>query len=132
MAAGLAGEVSIDREGEPSVSDDAGLVFSRAEYDERLRAVRQQMDARGVDVLLVDETEHLAYLAGWHASGSRYHVCLVPSEADPVMVFRQLDEAAFLERSWLREYVCFPDTDDPVAVVARTIGARGWATARLG
>jgi Xaa-Pro dipeptidase len=114
------------------VNDDSRLVFSRAEYGERLRAVRREMIARRIDVLLVDETEHLAYLAGWHASGSRYHCCLVPSDGDPVMVFRSLDEAAFLERSWLRDHVCFPDTEDPVDAVARTIAARGWAAARLG
>jgi len=114
------------------VSDDARLVFSRAEYEGRLRAVRQEMAARRIDVLLVDETEHLAYLAGWHASGSRYHGCLLPSDGDPVMVFRRLDEPAFLERSWLRDRVCFPDTEDPVEAMVRTITARGWAAARLG
>jgi len=51
------------------VNDDARLVFSRAEYEGRLRAVRHEMAARRIDVLLVDETEHLAHLAGWHASG---------------------------------------------------------------
>jgi len=114
------------------VNDDAQLLFSRTEYQDRLRGVRREMAARGVDVLLVDETEHLAYLAGWHASGSRYHCCLVPSDADPVMVFRRLDESAFLERSWLSEHVCFTDSEDPVEAVVRTIAERGWAAARLG
>ena len=114
------------------MSDDAQLVFSRAEYEDRLRTVRHEMAARRIDVLLVDETEHLAYLAGWHASGSRYHGCLVPSDGDPVMVFRRLDEPAFLERSWLRDRVCFSDAEEPVEAVVRTITARGWAAARLG
>ena len=114
------------------MGDDARLVFSQAEYENRLRAVRHEMAARGIDVLLVDETEHLAYLAGWHASGSRYHGCLVPANGDPVMVFRSLDEPAFLERSWLRDHICFPDTEDPVEAIVRTITARGWAAARLG
>ncbi len=114
------------------MTDDRRLVFSRAEYEDRLRAVRREMAARRIEVLLVDETEHLAYLAGWHASGSRYHGCLVPSAGDPVMVFRQLDEPAFLERSWLRDRVCFPDTADPIEAVVRTITARGWGAARLG
>jgi Xaa-Pro aminopeptidase len=114
------------------VNDDARLVFSRAEYEDRLRAVRREMAARRLDVVIVDETEHLAYLAGWHASGSRYHCCLVALSGDPVMVFRRLDEPAFLERSWLREYVCFSDSEDPVEAVVRTITAQGWAAGRLG
>jgi Xaa-Pro aminopeptidase len=114
------------------VNDDARLCFSRAEHEDRLRAVRREMAARRLDVVIVDETEHLAYLAGWHASGSRYHCCLVPLSGDPVMVFRRLDEPAFLERSWLREYVCFSDSEDPVEAVVRTITAQGWAAGRLG
>lgn len=114
------------------MSDDARPVFPRAEYENRLQSVRAAMAARRVDVLLVDETEHLAYVAGWHASGSRYHGCLVPADGEPVMVFRRLDEPAFLERSWLHDRVCFADTEDPVEAVVRTISARGWADARLG
>lgn len=114
------------------VSEDAGLAFSRAEYADRLRGVRRAMAARQLDLLIVDETEHLAYVAGWHASGSRYHGCLVPAAGDPVMVFRRLDEPAFLERSWLHERVCFADTEDPVDAMARTITARGWEAGRIG
>lgn len=116
----------------PRMSDDARLTFPRAEYEDRLRALRREMAARPIDLLIVDETEHLAYLAGWHASGSRYHACLVPAGGDPVMVFRRLDEPAFLERSWLGERVCFADTEDPVEAVARAVAARGWAAARIG
>jgi Xaa-Pro aminopeptidase len=90
------------------------------------------MAARHIDLLIVDATEHLAYLAGWHASGSRYQGCLVPADGDPVMVFRRLDESAFLERSWLRERVCFADTEDPIEVVARTIATHGWEMGRIG
>jgi Xaa-Pro dipeptidase len=90
------------------------------------------MAARQLGLLIVDATEHLAYLAGWHASGSRYHGCLVPAEGEPVMVFRRLDESAFRERSWLSEYVCFSDIEDPVEAMARAIAERGWQTARIG
>ena len=107
-------------------------MFPREEYQDRLRAVRRHMAARHVDLLIVDETEHLAWLAGWHASGSRYHGCLVPAEGEPVMVFRRLDEPAFLERSWLSEHVCFADTEDPVEAMARAITDRGWASVRIG
>ena len=109
------------------MSDDARLVFPRAEYQDRLRAVRREMADRHIDLLIVDETEHLAYLAGWHASGSRYHGCLVPADGEPVMVFRRLDERAFLERSWLREPVCFADTEDPVETMARAMMTQMYA-----
>ncbi len=108
------------------------MLFSREEYAGRLAAVRAAMAARGVDVLIVDAIEHLGYLAGWHASGSLYHCCLVPAAGEPVMVCRRLDEPAFRERSWLGEAVFFADAEDPVAVLAATVSRRGWASARLG
>src|SRR5262245_61062007 len=106
--------------------------FSRAEYATRLAAVRARMAARAVDVLVVDETEHLAWVAGWHASGSLYHACLVPRDEEPVMVCRRLDEPAFREASWLADGVFFGDAEDPVLVIATTLAARGWASGRLG
>jgi Xaa-Pro aminopeptidase len=106
--------------------------FSPAEYAGRLAAVRAAMAARGVDVLIVDAIEHLAWLAGWHASGSRYHACLVPLADEPVMVCRRLDEPAFRERSWLGEAAFFTDAEDPVEAVAAAITRRGWAASRIG
>ena len=76
------------------------MIFVPAEYTARLEAVRASMAAPAIDVLVVDAVEPLAYLAGWHASGSLYHACLVPRAGDPVVVCRRLDEPAFRERSW--------------------------------
>ncbi len=108
------------------------MSFSPAEYAGRLAAVRDRMAARGVDVLIVDAIEHLGWLAGWHASGSRYHACLVPLAGEPVMVCRRLDEPAFRERSWLGEAAFFADAEDPVEAVAAVVTRRGWAAGRVG
>lgn len=108
------------------------MIFSRAEYADRLHAVRDRMRERRIDVLVLDEIEHLAWVAGWHASGSMYHACLVPLDGEPVMVLRRLDEPVFRERSWLADCVLFADVEDAVKVVATTLGRRGWATARIG
>jgi Xaa-Pro dipeptidase len=108
------------------------VTFTRAEYAVRLAALRARMAAHGLDVLLVDAVEHLAWVAGWHGSGSLYHVCLVPREAEPIMICRRLDEPAFRERSWLTEATFFADTEDAIEVVAATLTRTGWAAGRLG
>jgi Xaa-Pro dipeptidase len=90
------------------------------------------MVVRHTDVLLVDETEHIGYLTGWHATGSMYHAVLVPLLAEPVVVLRRLDEAVFLERSWIPDRMAIADTEEPIDVVAGVIRARGWAEARIG
>jgi Xaa-Pro dipeptidase len=107
-------------------------VFSRAEYDRRLAAVRARMHERGADVLLVDEAEHLAYLTGFDRSATRYQACAIPRDGDPVMVLRALDEPSFLERSWLRDRVTVADWEDPVEVIARELARRGWAGRHVG
>jgi Xaa-Pro aminopeptidase len=111
---------------------EPALLFSREEYAERLDAVRVEMRRRGIEVLLIDELEHLFYIAGWHASGSRYHACIVPVDGDPIMILRRLDEPGFLERTWLREYVLCEDTEDPIEVLARTLERNGWSQRRIG
>lgn len=107
-------------------------VFSRDEYARRLAAVRAEMQERNAEVILVDEAEHLAYLTGFDRSATRYQACAIPLEGDPVMFLRSLDEPSFLERSWLRDRVTIPDWDEPVAVIARELGRRGWAGRRIG
>jgi Xaa-Pro dipeptidase len=109
-----------------------GSPFPPDEYARRLARLRAEMAARRADVLVVDETEHVGYLTGWHGSGSMYHAVLVPLLADPVVVLRRLDEDVFLERSWVRDRVAFADTEDPVAIVRGLVEARGWAASRIG
>ena len=108
------------------------LVFSRDEYARRLSTVRAKMRERGAELLLVDEAEHLCYLTGFDRSATRYQVCAIPLEGEPVMFLRALDEASFLERSWLTDHVTVADWEDPVEVMASALARRGWATRRIG
>jgi Xaa-Pro dipeptidase len=106
--------------------------FSREEFDQRLDRLVGHMVKRGVDVLVVDETEHLAYLIGYSPSAATYQACLVSREGDLLAVVRELDEPTFLAQSWVRDYVTFRDWDDPIALLARLIEERGWGRAKIG
>lgn len=114
------------------MSEAPALPFSPQEYGRRLSALRSRMAERGVDLLIVDAQEHLAYLTGYAPSGTLYQPCLVPLEGEPVMVVRWLDEPLLLETSWVRERVSYADWEDPVAVLCRTVRERGWAGRRIG
>jgi Xaa-Pro dipeptidase len=111
---------------------DVQLPFSIEEYQQRMTAVRSAMAERGADVVIVDETEHLAYLTGFGPSATMYQACLIPRDGTPIMVLRRLDEPTFLERTWLTDYVTFGDAEDPVAVVTATLAEQGWSTKRIG
>ena len=108
------------------------LLFSLDEYQQRVAAVRLHMQQRGVDLLLIDQTEFLFYLTGFSISENMYRACLLPLEGEPIMVLRSVDEGPFLENSWLTQYVGFSDWEDPLEVLATLVKNRKWESAHLG
>lgn len=108
------------------------LAFPLAEYQARVALLRRQMSASGVDLLVIDEFEHLAYFTGHLPTAAMYQCCLMPVHGEPVMVVRSLDAPMLSELSWTTDHVLFDDHEDPLAVVAKTIRARGWSTSRIG
>jgi len=110
------------------------LSFSQNEYNNRVRRVRDAMRARGIDVLLIDQTEFLAYVTGYSISENMYRACLLPLEGAPVAILRAVDRTPFEESSWLSDAqsVGFADWEDPVEVLAATVKSRGWSSGRIG
>jgi Xaa-Pro aminopeptidase len=115
-----------------TTSDAAALPFSRDEYGRRLDAVRAVMRQRGLDAVLVDQAEHLAYLTAFDRSASNYQVCVIPLRDEPIMVLRRLDEPSFFERTWLRRHVPYADWEDPFQIVGETLRRHGWDSGRIG
>jgi Xaa-Pro dipeptidase len=107
------------------------LLFTLDEYRQRVATIRGHMQQRGVDLLLIDQTEFLFYLTGFSISENMYRACLLPAEGDPVMILRSVDEGPFLENSWITDYVGFSDWEDPLEVLANVVKARGWDRGHL-
>lgn len=110
----------------------AHLLFSLDEYHQRVATVRKHMQQRGIDVLLIDQTEFLFYLTGFSISENMYRACLLPLEGEPVMLLRAVDEGPFLEHTWLTEHSTFSDWEDPLAVLASLAGKKGWTHKNFG
>lgn len=110
----------------------AHLDFCQEEFDRRLAAVREEMTRRSIDVLIVDQFEHLVYLFGYLPTAAKYQTCLLPAEGDPHMVVRSMDLPVFRHQSWVASHTVFADTEDPVGVVAREVKARWGSALRLG
>ncbi len=120
-------DASSGMEHRPSADRPAGpRAFSDGEYRARLDAVQAKLSERGADFLLADSFEHLGYVTGFMPGGSMYQVAIIPAAGTPVMVLRGLDEPTFLEQSWVRDYTCFTDSEDPTEVLRREITRRGW------
>src|SRR5215471_7372631 len=88
------------------------LAFSVAEYEDRLRRVREQMGARQIDVLLVHSPENILYLSGYQTPGYyMYHCLVVPLDSDPVLVMRRGEIGNFEWLCYLTSHVGYSDVD---------------------
>jgi Xaa-Pro aminopeptidase len=113
------------------------LVFSEAEYAERLRRARRLMGEHGFDALLVSAPPNVTYLTGYRTnlfdSNFRPFLSVIPRDGDPVLLLPNLEVGVGEEtspfddiRAWGSTPECIaPDAVSAVAVVAREKGLSG-------
>ena len=106
--------------------------FPISEFHARVHTLRAIMAKRRVDLVVIDQFEHMVYFGGHLPTAAMYQALLVPQTGDPVAVIRALDAPVFAETSWVADCVAIADSDDPIQVVARTITARGYGSSAIG
>lgn len=106
--------------------------FAEEEYQGRLVNVRRQMATRGVELLIVDQFEHLVYLFGYLPTAAKYQACLIPLQGDPCMIVRGMDFSVFRKQSWLSSCREFSDEEDPVSVACQEVMERFGKTLVIG
>lgn len=111
------------------------LVFALAEYRRRLAGVREQMQRRELDHLVVLVPENLYYISGYQSPGYYAYQCLlIPGSGPPALVVRHLEATNAVALSWIarEDIVSIPDIEDPIAVTCRAMEARGMLGGRVG
>ena len=86
--------------------------FTETEYGDRLHRVRQEMDQRGFDALLIGDPANINWLTGYDAwSFYTPQVMLVSVDRDPVWMGRDMDAGAASFTTFLRveQVVAFPE-----------------------
>lgn len=106
--------------------------FPAQEYEDRLRRVREQMAARGVDCLLVTHPGNICYLTGYQTFGEAAQFLLVPAQGDVVFVLRELESLLVGYTTHGGDQIRYADDADPIAVVAGTIRDRHLVPGVLG
>ena len=118
------------------------LPFSKDEYRQRLRKVRDQMARRGIELLVVTDVANQYYLTaydGW--SFYTPQVVLVPIEdEEPYWLGRGIDATGGRLTVWMNpdNSVGFPDhyvqqnDRHPMDWMADWIKAKGWGSRRIG
>ena len=116
--------------------------FARAEYEQRLKRIRAEMQKRGLDLLIVNDVANQHYITaydGW--SFYTPQVVLVPIEdEEPVWIGRAMDAAGGLLTAWMHpeNIVGFPEDHvqradrHPMDWIAQWITNKGWGNRRIG
>ncbi len=120
-------------EPERVVSGLSDRFFPAEEYEQRLRAVREEMGRRGLDALLIVSPEDVYYLIGLsHQGYFSFTLLLVPQDGGLVVVTRSMERLTVAEQAPEVEHVGFADDEAPAEATIRVLRERGLAASRLG
>ncbi|HLJ21375.1 MAG TPA: Xaa-Pro peptidase family protein [Stellaceae bacterium] len=109
------------------------LPFSKAEYDNRLAALRKRMGERGIDVLLVFIPANVLYLTGYVTIGfTNFQALIVPRTGRPFLFIREMERLVAQATTWVEDFDIFADDDDPMERLRAVLAAHDWLGKGLG
>jgi len=98
------------------------MTFAFEEYEARLQALRQRMQARQLDCVVISDPGNLMYLTDYQTTGySFYQALVVPLEGEPFMVTRQMEESNVIERTWVELSRPYADTGDAIQMLSSSL-----------
>jgi Xaa-Pro dipeptidase len=98
--------------------DHSNLVFPLEEYERRLRELRERMAYRGLSAVVISDPENINYLTGHQTTGySFFQALVIPLEAEPVSVTRQMEVSNIEQRTWVEDARFYPDTGDALQML---------------
>ncbi|MCU1395117.1 MAG: hypothetical protein JWM34_3545 [Ilumatobacteraceae bacterium] len=99
-----------------------------AVYLERMERARAQMEAKGIDVLLLSLGLDLPYITGYHAMPlERLTMLVVPRDGEARLVIPRMEAARVVPQPGVFEVRPWGETENPVEIVAELTKAGGAA-----
>ncbi|MDJ0932751.1 Xaa-Pro peptidase family protein [Breoghania sp.] len=108
------------------------MLFAKEEMEARADKARVMMKDVGVDLLIADSGELLAWLTGYTVSETMYRACFLPLDGAPFMVLRTLDADNARSSCWFDDISSFADWESPHETMARVLKQKGFGNARIG
>jgi Xaa-Pro dipeptidase len=91
------------------------------------------MLARLLDAVIISDTENLMYLTDYQTTGYSYFQALVvPLDAEPFMITRELEESNVHARTWVEVTRPYPDTGDAIQMLYSSLREFGLHDKHLG
>jgi Xaa-Pro aminopeptidase len=99
-------------------------VFSRSTYLERLARVRQSMQQRGIEAVVVSPSSDLLYLCGYEAPAlERPTLLVVTVDSEPVLLVPRLERARVpMVTADIATLIAWEEGDDPYDAAAKVLG----------
>ena len=111
------------------------LAFPKAEYEARVARLQAEMDARGLDAMLICDSGNMFYVSGYYTFETSLHACvLLPRRGAPAIQVASLEVAIAVLKTWIDEILSF-DRSQTAGVSDQIVGwveARELAAGRIG
>ncbi len=117
-------------------------VFSKEEYQKRIRKTKESMAEKGIDLLILSQPANMNYLTGYDGWSFYVHQCLLVSmdQEEPVWLGRGMDANGARITTYLSEESILEYADDyvqslvkhPMHFVADVIKGKGWDKGTIG
>ncbi len=109
------------------------MTFPVEEYQRRLGELRQRMEKRLLDAVIITDPENLMYLTDYQTTGYSYFQALVvPIDDEPFMVTRMMEESNVHARTWVDKTRPYSDTGDAIQMLIEALREFGLSDKVLG
>jgi len=109
------------------------MTFSMSEHRRRLQGLRERIEQRRLDAVIITDPENLYYLTEYQTTGYSYFQALVvPLESEPFMVTRLLEETNVHARTWVEHTRPYTDAGDAIETLWHALREFGLDRQRIG
>ncbi|WP_233144514.1 ectoine hydrolase [Methyloprofundus sedimenti] len=109
------------------------MTFPFAEYERRMLELRQRIEQRCLDAVVLTDPENIMYLTDYQTTGySFFQALVVPLDQEPFMITRSLEASNVYARTWVEITRPYPDTGDAIQMLVDALREFGLSEKRIG
>lgn len=109
------------------------MTFPHEEYVRRLEGLRERMEERRLDAVVISDPENIMYMTDYQTTGySFFQALIVPQSGDCYMVTRKMEESNVHARTWVDKTRPFADNGDAIQTLVDSFREFGLNNCTIG